>query len=290
MDAQLEIINALKTQLFSYKVDIDMWPVWHFHPEIDILLTLKDSGNYIIGDYMGPLHPGNLVMIGPNLPHAFMPFTEDEGNVNNPAMICLQFSPESLGMDLMEKPEMTSVKNLFNRSKYGLEILGETRNQAITILKRMEDENELLRFASLIELFNLLANSSELKPLASPSYTPSLNTKSVEKIDTIIQYIREHIDQPISLDDAASLVHMGSKSFSRFFKKNTGKTFVQYVNEIRIGEACKRLLNSELSITDIAFDVGYNTLSNFNRRFMEIKSMTPRDYRKKIRQDLEQSF
>ena len=290
MDAQLEIISACQTQLFSYKIDTNIWPVWHFHPEIDILLVLKNSGNLIMGDYMGSFEPGTLVMIGPDLPHSFMPFEEDENDVNKPAMICLQFSEESIGNDFLDKPELNAVKTLFSNCKHGLEFTGKTSKDAAKILHRMADENELLRLASMLQLFDLLSQSQEYRSLASPSYAPSLNNKSAEKIDQIIQYIRENLDQVISLDDAASVVHMGAKSFSRFFKKNTGKTFVQYINEMRIGEACKLLLNTDLSITEVAFEVGYNTLSNFNRRFMENKGLTPRDYRKKIRQDLENSF
>ena len=290
MEAQLEIISACKTRSFSYKIDTDVWPVWHFHPEIDILLVLKNTGNYIVGDYMGTFEPGTLIMIGPNIPHSFMSNEEDEGDPSKPALIALQFSVDSLGHEFMEKTEALKINNLFNDIQYGMEFHGQLRDEANELIKQMADENELLRFSTMLRVFDKLVNCEERTRLASPSYAPSLNHSSVNKINTILNHIKENMDKTISLDDASKLVHMGSKSFSRFFKKNTGKTFVQYVNEIRIGEACKLLLNTDLSISDISFEVGYNTLSNFNRRFLDIKGVTPREFRKEINQKLDNAF
>ena len=126
------------------------------------------------------------------------------------------------------------------------------------------------------------APRKERKKLVSPLYSPSLNKETVNKVDLITRHIANNLEKSISLDEAAEICMMSSKSFSRFFKRNTGKTFVNYVNELRIAQACRRLTESKDSVSTVCYDSGFNTLSNFNRRFQEIKGMTPREYRKKF--------
>ena len=284
MDPQLEIISTCKTRSFSYKFDDNLWPVWHFHPEIDILLNLKNSGHYTCGDHLGDLKPGTLLMIGPNVAHALHTTEESDNDSNNPAMIALQFSEESLGKELLHKPEMNSILQLFEKVGRCFEIVGKTRNKVEEMLWEMKGMSELQRFSHLLLLLDHIATASskDKTVLVSPNFSPNLNQKSQSRINTVTQFLTANLNKQVSLAEAAELVHMSSKSFSRFFKTNTGKNFVQYVNELRIGQACRRLIESKDSITEICYDSGFNNLSNFNRRFLEIKKMSPREFRQKF--------
>ncbi|NQZ60100.1 MAG: helix-turn-helix transcriptional regulator [Lentisphaeraceae bacterium] len=286
MEAKLEIISTCQMRSFSYKMDTDMWPVWHFHPEFDILLILKNTGQYLNGDYIGDLKPGTLVMMGPNIPHAFHPTEADDNDPENPSTAVIQFSEISLGREFLQKPEMSHIAQFLADASRSFEFFGETRVQAEKIILDMKECSDLQRFIQLILLLDLMANSpqEDRTQLVSPLYSPSLNKDSVSKIDVVARYIMNNLSKRISLSDVAELSGMSSKSFSRFFKKNTGKSFVQYVNEMRIGQACRRLIETDDSISTICYDAGFNALSNFNRRFQEIKQMTPREFRLKYKE------
>ncbi len=145
----------------------------------------------------------------------------------------------------------------------------------------MDEMNDAQKFAQVLILLDLLANSpqEDRNYLVSPNFSANLNDSNQNRVNTITQYIMSNLTCQVSLADAADLVNMSLKSFSRFFKKSTGKNFVQYVNELRIGHACRRLIESNDSITEVCYDSGFNNLSNFNRRFLEIKNMSPREYR-----------
>ncbi|MFT5121672.1 MAG: transcriptional regulator GlxA family with amidase domain, partial [Verrucomicrobiales bacterium] len=138
---------------------------------------------------------------------------------------------------------------------------------------------KLDRFAHMLILLRLFAESTTKLPLASPAYAPNLSPHHTEKIDRLLQYIRRHYRRTVPLAEAADLVSMSEKAFCRFFKKNTGKTLVQYLNELRIGEACRLLIQTNLPINQICKEAGFGNVSNFNRRFRERKGISPRAYR-----------
>jgi AraC-like DNA-binding protein len=143
----------------------------------------------------------------------------------------------------------------------------------------MREMDDLERLVAVLDLLRLLAQSEERRPLASPGYSPSLHQRDIRRIDRVMRYLQQHKAEPIALETVAQLIGLTPKSFCRFFKANTGKTFVSYLNELRIGDACQKLIETGASITEIAMDCGFNNLSNFNRRFREIKGLAPREFR-----------
>ena len=279
--AQREIISQ-EEQLFSFKADTDMWTTWHYHPEIDILLTVKNTGYHITGDFMGDLKPGTLLLNGSNVPHAFHPNEAPEGDPSKPAMLVIQFSEASLGKDLLAKLEMDRIRNFLDTTGRSFEFLGETRDRVEEMIWQMMDQNAGQRFAQFIWILDTLASAPEAdcRPLVSQIYSPSLNKQNVELIDTVKNWILQNLDQAIRLGDVARVARMTPKSFSRFFKKNTGKAFIQYVNELRVGLACRKLMHSDASVSEICYASGFNNLSNFNRQFKERKGMSPKEFRK----------
>ncbi len=284
---QFEHVPTGASQSFIYKIDRDLWPVYHYHPEFDLLLALKDHGEFVSGDHIGRLEAGTLFMNGPNVPHALHSSQPDENDWSRPALAVLQFSPESLGMELLEKPEMARLRHFFAAAHRGFEFHGETRRVAGEMMLALREQSEFERFLGVIRLLDYLAQSDQRTPLASPAYSPSLRVEDIGRIDEVIRYVQARKCEAVSLDQVAQAVGMAPKTLCRFFKQNTGRTLMRYVSELRIGEACKLLLESDLPVTEIAFSCGFNNLSNFNRQFRRMKEMAPRDYRRRSRIDRE---
>jgi AraC-like DNA-binding protein len=287
VDAQLEIISACQRQSFAYKTEHEVWPVYHFHPEFDLLYFKKDQGRVIAGDYIGNFEPGSLFLISPNIPHAFHAEERDVSSQED-AIYVLQFSMDSLGEDLLNKYEMEGIRNFLQEIRQVLEIKGETRNRIAQTIEGMASLSPTSRLAKIILILEILSECKRdnYAALTSPAYTPVLKKDTVSKLDKIINYIIANKSRKITLDEISDLVNMTSKSFCRFFKRNTGKNFIAYVNEIRIGEACKMLLNSKFTISEICHESGFNNISNFNRRFQEFKNMSPREFRLKGKAEL----
>lgn len=280
---QLEVIPTGPSQAFIFKIDQDIWPVYHYHPEYDILLSLKDhAGEFLSGDHIGRLGRGTLFMNGPNIPHALHSGKPDDADPARPSLAVIQFSRESLGEELLRKHEMQQVREFLEAAERGFEFHGAAARRAAEMILEMERQSPFERFLQLLSLLKHFAASEEKRPLASPAFSPSLKERDISRLDEVLGWLRRRKTEIVTLDQAAAVAKMSPKSFCRFFKANTGKTLVEYVNELRIGEACRQLLETDLPVSEIALDCGYNNLSNFNRRFRELKGLTPRDYRRQI--------
>ena len=278
---QLEFIPTGPSQAMIFKIDQDIWPVYHYHPEYDILLSLKDhGGEFLSGDHIGRLQRGTLFMNGPNIPHALHSGKPDESDWARPSLAVIQFSRESLGEDLLRKHELQAVRDFLDEARFGFEFDGATADEAATLILAMEHQSSFERFMQLLRLLHLFAASDEKRPLASPAYSPSLKERDISRLDLVLGYLRKNKTGAVTLEEAAAVAKMSPKSFCRFFKANTGKTLVEYLHELRIGDACRLLLESDRTISEIAFECGFNNLSNFNRRFRERKGMSPREYRR----------
>ena len=282
-----EYVPTGSSQSFIFKIDRDLWPVYHYHPEIDLLFALKNHGEFVSGDYVGRLEPGTLFMNGPNVPHALHPEEPDEGDWSRPALAVLQFSADSLGSELLAKPELGRVRDFLAGAGRGYEFHGATRLKAGQMMMAMRDMSELERMLQVLKLLDFLAASEERTPMASTGYSPSLRGKDIGRIDEVIRFLQARKNGPVTLGEAAEAAGMSPKTLCRFFKQNTGRTLMRYLSELRIGEACRRLLESDQPITEIAFASGFNNLSNFNRQFRRLKEMSPREFRRRSRLDQE---
>lgn len=277
---QLEFIPTGASQAMVFKIDRDVWPVYHYHPEFDILLSLKDlAGEYMSGDHIGSLTEGTLIMNGPNIPHALQSGKPDEEDWDKPSLAVIQFSAASLGDDLLRKTEMTVVREFLEEARFGFEFHGRTAREAASIILEMENQTQFERLLSLLRLLEYFALSDEKTPLASPAFSPSLKEQDISRLGEVISFLQQNKTRQVTLESAASVAKMSPKSFCRFFKANTGKTLIEYLHELRIGEACRRLLETTDPISEIAFDSGFQNLSHFNRRFRALKGTTPRQFR-----------
>lgn len=245
---------------------------WHQHNFHEIVSVRSGFGQRMVGDDIAPFGPGDLVLLGPNLPHTWSSSPE---SCDNHAIV-IQFDAAQWGETFLALDEFLRIRNLLNEAR-GLRFDDDA--QAAMLLDELLASQQLDR---LIALFKVLERLSvcPCTPLASEWYSQTLAPKQDHtRIDRVCQYIFEHFDRELPQAEVANLIGMGCTSFSRFFRRNTGKTFSQYLQELRIGHACELLETSERSITDIALSCGFNNLSNFNRIFRRLKHMTPRSFR-----------
>lgn len=257
---------------------------WHFHPEYQLTLALESRGHRVVGDSIGTLADGDVVLLGANLPHVWHQDVSGPLGRNRPVhAIIVRFDETFLGRDFLTLPEAEPVKRLLQRAARGLEIRGATRVRVTEHMQRLAEAQGLSRIIELLAILNTLADSSELKALASASYEPKLESADQGRMERVVDFIHTHLTEEIDRERLAKLAHLSLGAFSRFFHSRTGKTVPEYVNEVRIGRACRMLAEDAANITDIAMDCGYRNLANFNRRFREVMGTTPSAYRQKFR-------
>jgi AraC-like DNA-binding protein len=274
-----------RTQWESFHCEVVRGPsynaAWHFHPEYQLTLVIKSNGHRLVGDNISPLQTGDLVLVGANLPHVWQQ-DEPQRLGSKPAVhaIIVRFLDTFAGKDLLEIPEMAAVRRLLRRSARGLQVTGRTREVAAEQMRRLADVNGLMRVSSLLAILATLTASKELKPIASAGFMPALNSADQDRMQRVCNYINARIGNTIDRVQLAKAANLSEGAFSRFFKLRTGKTLPRYVNELRVGRACRLLAEADSKITDIALECGFANLANFNRRFHEIMGTTPGQYRK----------
>ena len=256
---------------------------WHFHPEFQIGLVLQGEGHRIVGDNISPLEPGDLSLLGPNLPHAwqFENATARPRREHHAIIVC--FKEDSLGADFLKRPEADAIRRLLKRAAVGLQAKGRTRRAAAALVPAMPGHDGFQRVIDLLQLLHLLAGSEELVPISSAGYLPRLPDRYGERRRRICDLIQQRIVEPLHRDDIAAAAHFSPAAFSRFFKARTGKTFHGFVTELRLGRACRLLGELELNVTEVALACGFASVASFNRSFRRVKRMNPTEFRKKLR-------
>ncbi|TAN01332.1 MAG: AraC family transcriptional regulator [Chitinophagaceae bacterium] len=257
---------------------------WHYHPEYELVLVLKSSGRRMVGDHIGYFKEDDLVFMGSMLPHVWV---NDPVYLNGKAdhladAVVIHFKEDFLGKDFFNALEMEPMKRLLHLSKRGMAIQGKTRDKINKIMKKMMPLNGIERLASLMSIFGILSVSDEYELLASPEFANSPDQKESNRLGEVMEYIMRNFDEDISLPKAASMANMGLTTFCNFFKENYRVTFVEYLNLVRVGHACKLLSKNEQTIAEIAYGCGYSTLANFNRQFKKYKGMPPSEYKSKL--------
>lgn len=256
---------------------------WHFHPECQLTLVLRSNGYRLVGDRIASLRQGDLVLVGANLPHVWHQ-TASGGPRNSVHAIIVRFLPTFLGRDFLEIPEMAPVQRLLRRARRGLQVTGRTREAVAARMECLPATQGLERVAGLLSILRMLAASRELKPIASPGFMPVLSSDDQGRVERVIAFIHAHLGSRIDRAAVAATAHLSAGAFSRFFKLRLGKTLPQYVNELRVGQACQLLAEERLKVTDIALQCGFWNLANFNRCFHRITHLTPGAYRKQLQQ------
>ena len=254
-------------------------PYWHFHPEIELVYVNKGKGKRHIGNHISYFNNSQLVLIGANLPHiGYM-----DRLTTNGSETLIQFKPEFLGEQFFKIPEMASVNNLFERAKNGIRFNIEIKNRIgaqIEELIELEGANRIIGF---LEILKELAITKDYTLLNADGFAFETIAQDSDKIEMVYNYIHEHYQEHIALDEISDVVSMTVPAFCRYFKKATGKTFTKLVNEYRVVHATKLLTESKISIADVSFECGFNNFSHFNKLFKEFTGKSASKYRNEVK-------
>jgi AraC-like DNA-binding protein len=282
MKAQL--FHVIKTGPESFLFQEDRLPSFygfvHYHPEIQITLIVKGSGVRLIGDQVSPFGPGHLMMIGENLPHVFRNNPVEEGD--HVEAISLYFNRRAFGDSFFDLPEMARVRTLLEKASGGLDVQGGTRTFVEEKLRRMRMLQGFDRFLGLLEILRAISVSDRLVEMEINRKGLYSNPQDAERLNRVFNYVFTHLGRPISLDEMADLTHFTPSGFCRYFKTKTRRSFIAFLNEVRIQRAKELLRERAWPVAKIAMESGYENLSHFNRQFRRITGTTPRLYRSSI--------
>lgn len=248
---------------------------WHQHPEIELILFVEGEGNAFVGNHIGNFTTGDIYMLGSNLPHTFQKAAPDLVT----GAVVIQFLPNCWGDQFLQMPECRAIKSLFDTSNAGLKLQGETVEQLRPLIISLEHAVGFNRIMLLWQCLSIIAGRKEYELLSTQNMA-NMQTRQQARVDKIFHYTIEHFAEGITLEDIAAHVNMSIPAFCLYFRKHTKKTYIEFLNEVRIGKACQQLIDSQKTISEIAYDCGYNTLANFNKQFLKIRKVQPSHYRK----------
>lgn len=250
---------------------------WHYHPEYEIVYIPFGNGQRRIGMNVSCYEAGELVFIGPNLPHLNFSY----GQSGQYEEIVVQMRDDFMGESFLQKPELGAVHRLFERAHTGLTFGPETKRVVGPWLVKLPRQTPFERLLTLLQVLQHLSNAPDVQPLHADGVRFDLNPKEQERINRICQYVEQHYTEPIDIQSVADLASLTIPAFSRYFKRMTHLTFTDFVNEYRVNQA-RRLLHSARTVADVGFAVGFNNLSHFNKTFRAITGQTPSGYRKQL--------
>jgi len=255
---------------------------WHQHEEYELHLVTATRGKMFVGDYIGTFEPGNLVLTGPGLPHNWITTEYDQDESAPERDRCLIFLDEPIRKAAEMMPEMRTIFPLLKRAESGVEFFGISPGVA-SHLDKIRDTQGVRRLAAFLELFSDLAQHTEYRLLSSRPIDSSTDGFNQTRISEIVGFISENYHQPLCMADIAERYGMSESGFSRYFRKETGNSFTDFVNRMRVAKACHLLMETDKYISTICYEVGYNTVANFNRRFSELRGMTPTAFRQQAK-------
>jgi AraC-like DNA-binding protein len=257
-------------------------PVWHFHPELELVYVKGCSGKRHIGNHLSYYNDGELVLIGSMLPH--LGFTDRL--TGNESETIIQLRDDFMGPDFFNSDEMYMISQLFERARGGIAFHNDDKRKIGGRIENLPALDNFARFIELLCILQDLAWATDYEILNADGYTFEVSNADSERVNLIYDHVRTNFQRPIPLEEIASKVSMTIPAFCRYFKKLSGKTFTRFVNEFRIVHACKLLSEMPMSITDICFESGFNNFSHFNRLFKEMTGKNPSEYRKDFRRIL----
>jgi AraC-like DNA-binding protein len=251
---------------------------WHYHEEYELHLIVETRGKVFVGDYIGHFEPGHLVLTGPRLPHNWISTETPPGGVPLRDIV-IQFGDAPLRLAAEAVVELRGVLPLLDRARHGVEFFGIS-DSARARIERIKHGRSLRRFAEFVDLLGELAACTDYRLLSTVKLQSFEDDASLAQISSIIDFITEHCTQPVPMAEMCSRTGMTESKFSRYFRRVTGNTYTDFVNRLRINKACQLLMETDRYVTNVCYDVGFNNLANFNRRFLQIKGMTPKEFRR----------
>lgn len=251
---------------------------FHFHNVYEIALIVKSKGTRIIGDSIENFTDGDLVLLGPQVPHIAY-FKEDA--VSSPVFhaLVVYFHPDWLTESQLNSENLSRLRKLLDDTKRGIKIFGVTKNKVAKIINQLKNCTGLESIIKLLEILELVSRSNEYECLASEGYSNAFRKKDIQRLNNVYQYVGDHFTDEITLEQIAKVANMTPTAFCKYFRKQTQKTFSNFVNEVRVGYACKLLFDDDLTISQVCYKSGFNNLTSFNENFKNYTKRTPSEYK-----------
>lgn len=281
MKPSLRKISVNPLTSFSVRVDKadKLLNNWHYHPELELLLIKNSTGTSIIGDKIENFNGRYLVLIGSNLPHTFIHEKSEEDESDKEAIV-IHFYENFWGSTFMNLPEMQDILTLMQVSKLGIKVNAHAQKSIIPIIERMPKASALDKLMGLLEILKILSTKKDYSLITSKGFTYEASDENESRINKIHDFTIKNFDREITIDEVADLLNLTKESFCRFFKKTTRKTYFQFLIEFRIGQACRMLVEDDMTIKEIGYNCGYENLSNFYHQFKKVMGKSPMQYQK----------
>ncbi len=265
--------SSFRAVLFE---DKEFPAAWHFHEEYELTYIVKSTGVRYVGNSMETFDNDDLVMVGSNLPHCWKTIGEQTEDVE---CIVIQWR-EDLLKNWLDKEEIKYIKDLLKRSQRGIRFSKSFAIEIKEMLLKMVELQSFDRLILFLQVLQKLSLSKDFELLAGPNFSNSLSYKESKRINVVYDYLKEHYLEKITLDDISDVMNMSNDTFSRFFKKTFNCSFFSFLNEYKISIACKMLIDTDLSVSEVGYKTGYNNLTFFHRQFHKHMGMSPSKYRK----------
>lgn len=283
---KLENIRLVQEHGKSFIVYHETLPFsrYHYHPEIELVLILKGKGKRIVGDHIDRFKRNDLVLVGKNLPHEWYCDREyyEHPNGFQGEGVVYQFVQDFLGSKFFEITENSSLKRLLDESSRGLKFYGRTKEKIIELMVQNFELDGIDRLYSLFSIFRILSKTKEYTCLSSTGFMEPSHVKGNEPMQKALEYIHQNFHREVAIKELLSVTSMSNTAFCMAFKKTYRMTFKEYLLNTRIGYACKLLSDNTLNISQIAYNSGFENISNFNRQFKKLKGITPSQFLNKL--------
>ncbi|MGF7229968.1 AraC family transcriptional regulator [Arachidicoccus sp.] len=282
-----QLLKISSNPAFSFSVRHDkvafFYDKWHYHPELELVHILKGRGTQFIGNDIARFSSGDMILVGANLPHLWRcdeEYYQKESLFFAQADV-LHFSRDALGTFFWEMPENKALSQLLQRAKQGIIITGKAKLVIAKLLKQLTVAKDSERIILLLQILNAACNTHSTKTILSTAETHNWaeNSNESERMNNVYQYILQHFQEKISLQEISDVAHISPHSFCRFFKSRAQKSFSTFLTEVRINHACRLLAETDHPVADICYESGFYNFSNFNRHFKLLTKKSPLQHR-----------
>lgn len=258
---------------------------FHSHPELELVYIVESYGKRIIGNSVEQFVPGDMVFLGSDIPHVWLNdeiYYQGISTLKAKAIV-VYFNKEIFGPSFYELKETQKINSFFQQAARGVVISGKTNQIIKKKLEKLLQKKDFEVIAGLFKILALLSESADISYINNELYVPANRLNKKDRLSVVFEYLKDNYNEDISLIKIAEIAHLTPTSFCRMFKLKTKKSFVEYLNEIRVSNACKLLIETDLGISEIAYQCGYKTASNFNQLFKKLTGTTPKEYRRKAK-------
>ena len=268
---------------FSIRRDVVLYFYhrWHYHPEIELSHIEQGSGTQFVGDNIRSFQSGDLLLIGPNLPHYWRcdeKYFQRESKLYAQATV-VHFSEDIFGKSFLGLPENKAIHDLLVKARLGMKILGEGTDKVKMLLHELLNQSNGNPIISLMQILETLAHCEEINLLSNTQYQNEYDQYDTDRINHIYQYSISNFQKKISIEEISEVANISPHSFCRYFKSRSRKTYSQFLLELRIGHACKLLSESRIPVAQVCFESGFNNFANFNKYFKQFASVAPMEFR-----------